>query len=105
MIKNSELANINDETVGWITVNKTKVNYPVVQHTDNNYYLKHDFKKNNNAYGWIFMDYRNNIYNMSDNTILYGHNSVKDAMMFGSLRYTTNESWYKNSENQIIKRF
>ena len=97
-----ELANINDETVGWITVNKTKVNYPVVQHTDNNYYLKHDFKKNNNAYGWIFMDYRNNIYNMSDNTILYGHNSVKDAMMFGSLRYTTNESWYKNSENQII---
>ena len=97
-----ELTNINDETVGWITVNKTKVNYPVVQHTDNNYYLKHDFKKNNNAYGWIFMDYRNNIYNMSDNTILYGHNSVKDAMMFGSLRYTTNESWYKNSENQII---
>ena len=97
-----ELANINDETVGWITVNKTKVNYPVVQHTDNNYYLKHDFKKNNNAYGWIFMDYRNNIYNMSDNTILYGHNSVKDAMMFGSLRYTTDESWYKNSENQII---
>ncbi len=97
-----ELSNINDETVGWITVNKTKVNYPVVQHTDNNYYLKHDFKKNNNAYGWIFMDYRNNIYNMSDNTILYGHNSVKDAMMFGSLRYTTNESWYKNSENQII---
>ena len=97
-----ELAKINDETIGWITVNKTKVNYPVVQHTDNNYYLKHDFKKNNNAYGWIFMDYRNNIYNMSDNTILYGHNSVKDAMMFGSLRYTTNESWYKNSENQII---
>ena len=96
-----ELSNINDETVGWLTVNNTKVNYPVVQHTDNDYYLKKDFNKNNNAYGWIFMDYRNNIYNLSNNTIIWGHN-LKSGLMMGTLRYVTNESWYKNPENQII---
>jgi len=47
------------------------------------------------------MDYRNNIYNMSDNTIIYSHN-IKAGLMFGTLRYTLNESWYKNAENQII---
>lgn len=97
----NELSSINDETVGWITVNNTKVNYPVVQHTDNDYYLKKDFNKKTNSYGWIFMDYRNNIYNLSNNTIIWGHN-LKSGMMFGTLRYTTNESWYKNPDNQII---
>ena len=96
-----ELSNINNETVGWLTVNNTKVNYPVVQHTDNDYYLKKDFNKKTNSYGWIFMDYRNNIYNLSNNTILWGHNS-RTGLMFGTLRYVTNESWYKNPDNQII---
>ena len=96
-----ELTKINNETIGWLTVNNTKVNYPVVQHTDNEYYLKRDFNKNKNSYGWIYMDYRNNIYNLSNNTIILGHN-LKNGMMFGTLRYATNESWYKNSDNQII---
>ena len=96
-----ELSNINDETVGWITVNNTKVNLPVVQHTDNEYYLSHDFNKKKNSFGWIYMDYRNNIYNLSDNTIIWGHN-LKNGMMFGTLRYMTNESWYKNPDNQLI---
>lgn len=96
-----ELLSINNETIGWLTVNNTKVNYPVVQHTDNDYYLKRDFNKNSNSYGWIYMDYRNNIYNMSNNTIIWGHN-LKNGMMFGTLRYVTNESWYKNKDNQII---
>lgn len=96
-----ELIKINNETIGWLTVNNTKVNYPVVQHTDNEYYLKRDFNKNKNSYGWIYLDYRNNIYNLSNNTIILGHN-LKNGMMFGTLRYTTNESWYKNSDNQII---
>ncbi|MBQ3021152.1 MAG: class B sortase [Bacilli bacterium] len=96
-----ELGKINDETVGWLTVNNTKINYPVVQHTDNDYYLKRDFNKKNNSYGWVYMDYRNNVYNMSNNTIIYAHN-LKNGMMFGTLRYATNESWYKNEENQII---
>lgn len=96
-----ELLKVNNDTVGWLTVNNTKVNYPVVQYTDNDFYLKRDFNKNKNSYGWIYMDYRNNIYNLSNNTIILGHN-LKNGMMFGTLRYTTNESWYKNPDNQII---
>ena len=96
-----QLSSINEDTVGWITVNNTKINYPVVQSTDNEYYLNYDFNKKKNIFGWIYMDYRNNIYNLSDNTIIWGHN-IRNGMMFGTLRYATNESWYKNTDNQII---
>ena len=47
------------------------------------------------------MDYRNNIYNLSNNTIIWGHNS-RTGLMLGTLRYVTNPSWYKNPDNQII---
>lgn len=96
-----QLSSINEDTVGWITVNNTKINYPVVQSTDNEYYLNYDFNKKKNIFGWIYMDYRNNIYNLSDNTIIWGHN-IRNGMMFGTLRYATNESWYKNADNQVI---
>ena len=96
-----ELSKVNEDTVGWLTVNNTKVDYPVVQYTDNDYYLKRDFNKKKNSYGWIYMDYRNNIYHLSNNTIIMGHN-LQNGMMMGTLRYALNESWYKNPENQII---
>lgn len=96
-----ELSKINPDVVGWIKVNNTKIDYPVVQSTDNKYYLKRDFNKKSNSMGWIYMDYRNNIYNLSNNTIIMGHN-IKAGLMFGTLRYATNESWYTNPENQII---
>ena len=47
------------------------------------------------------MDYRNSINVMSQNTIIYGHN-INGGLMFGSLRYTLNPSWYKKATNQII---
>ena len=96
-----KLLAINSDTVGWLTVNNTKINYPVVKATDNDYYLKRDFNKQKNSMGWIYMDYRNNVNVMSQNTIIYGHN-INGGLMFGSLRYTLNESWYKKTTNQII---
>lgn len=99
----SELLAINNETVGWIKVNNTKVDYPVVKHSDNNYYLNKDFYHNNNVNGWIYMDYRNNIDNLSDNTILYGHTNYSDYnLMFGSLINTIKEAWYTNEANTYI---
>ena len=96
-----ELKEINDDTIGWITVNNTNINYPVVQAEDNDYYLKRDYFKNKNRHGWIFMDYRNDSNNLSKNTIIYGHN-LANQKMFGTLRYALNSSWYKKSNNQII---
>ena len=96
-----KLKEINNDTVGWLTVNNTKIDYPVVQATDNDYYLYRDYYKTKNRHGWIYMDYRNNIEDLSDNTIIFGHN-LANQKMFGTLRYVTNPSWYKKSSNQII---
>lgn len=96
-----KLLEINSDTVGWLTVNNTKIDYPVVKSTDNDYYLNRDYYKNKNRHGWIYMDYRNNIDDLSDNTIIFGHN-LSNQKMFGTLRYVTNSSWYKKSSNQII---
>lgn len=91
----------NKNTVGWITVNNTKINYPVVQSDDNSYYLNHDFYNKKNSLGWVFMDFRNNPKDLDTNTILYGH-KMKSGMMFGSLTDALKKNWYLNKENQII---
>lgn len=95
------LLKMNKDTVGWIYVKNTKINYPVVQGTRNNYYLWRDFNKKRNNYGWIFMDYRNNPNNLDQNTIIYGHN-VKEGIMFGTMRTMMNPSWYNNRDNRLI---
>lgn len=97
-----DLLKINPDTVGWLRVNNTKIDYPVVQNKDgNSYYLNRDFKQNKNSMGWIFMDYRNNPDTLDKNTIIYGHN-IKTGIMFGTLKNTLSSSWYKNKDNYII---
>ena len=97
----NELMKKNDDTVGYLMVNNTKINYPVVQASTNSYYLNRDFNKRKNSMGWIFMDYRNNPTNLDKNTIIYGHN-IKQGIMFGTLKYALNSSWYRKESNQII---
>lgn len=95
------LKKINSDTVAWIKIENTKINYPVVQDGTNSYYLEHAYDKKHNTMGWIFMDKRNNPENLDQNTIIYGHN-VKSGLMFGTLKYLLNDSWYKVPSNQII---
>lgn len=97
----NELKKKNKDTIGWIKVNGTNVNYPVVQTNNNEYYLKHAYDGSNNKAGWIYLDYRNNINNLDKNTIIYGHGRV-DKTMFGSLRSIMTESWYNNKNNHIV---
>lgn len=96
----SELKKINDETVGWLKVNNTNVDYPIVKHSDNDYYLNHSFSKKTNINGWLFADYRNNINQLDANTIIYGHNDGN--IMFGSLKKVLNKEWYTNTNNHIV---
>ncbi len=91
----------NSDTVGWLKVNNTLIEYPIVQTNNNEYYLKNDFNKNRNIFGWVFMDWRNNHEELNQNTILYGHNSRK-KVAFGTLKYALNKDWYTNEDNQII---
>lgn len=92
----SNLIKENKETVGWIQVPNTKINYPVVQSTDNEYYLNHNFYKSYNLAGWIFMDYRN-ILNNDSNIIIYGHNRL-DESMFGTLKKLLKDEYHKSNK-------
>lgn len=98
----SDLKKINSETMGWIQVLGTNINYPFVQHNDNEYYLDHSFKRKINGAGWVFLDSRNNIENLDKNTIIYAHGRI-DSIMFGTLKNITKSSWYENKDNHIIR--
>ena len=98
----SELKSINPDTIGWIYINNTNINYPFVQGQDNSYYLDHSFDKKYNIAGWLFADFRSNFNEFKKNSVIYGHGRI-DQLMFGSLNNVLEESWYTNEENQIIK--
>ena len=94
--------NKNTETVAWLQVNGTNINYPVVQHKDNNYYLEHDFYKRKTNIGWVFADYRDNFDPFNNNTIIYAHNLV-NRTMFGQIPYMLKPNWQSNPNNYYIK--
>lgn len=97
----NKLKEQNNETVAWIKVNNTSVEYPVVRATNNSFYLNHSFDKSKNSAGWIFADYKNKFDNTDKNIVIYGHN-MKDNSMFGSLKNILNSDWYDNEENTNI---
>ena len=100
-VRISDLKKSNSDTVAWISVDGTTINYPIVQTSDNDYYLNHSFDKSFKMSGWTFMDYRNNI-NMTDyNTIYYGHNLL-NMTAFGSIANIFTEDWINNSNHSII---
>lgn len=98
----NELKNQNKDTVGWIQVNGTNINYPFVQTTNNDYYLTHAFDNTYNDAGWVFLDYRNNIKDLNKNTIIYAHSRL-DTSMFGTLKNVLHTEWINNPDNFIIK--
>ena len=70
----NELIKKNSDTVAWIQVNNTNINYPVVKANDNDYYLNRSYDKKSNEAGWVFMDFRNSGTLNDKNTIIYAHN-------------------------------
>lgn len=97
----NKLKTFNSDTIGFIKVMGTNINYPFVQTLDNDYYLNRSYDKTYNNAGWIFLDYRNNKFN-DKNTIIYGHGRI-NGTMFGSLKDTLKSSWQNNKDNYIIK--
>lgn len=96
----AKLMATNKETVGWIEIKDTRVNYPIVKHNNNSYYLFHSFDHSINDAGWIFLDYRNDFSKMKSNNIIYAHGRV-DGSMFGSLKYLLNDDYYKNKDHKV----
>lgn len=84
----------NAGMVGWIQIEGTNIDYPVMQTpADPDYYLHHDFEKNYTDYGCPFAQVNCDVQAPSDNVILYGHN-MKDGSMFADLaKYRSKDFW------------
>ncbi len=82
--ENIDLKEINPDYMGWINIENTPIDYPVVKGKDNEFYLTRDFNKKYLALGSIFMDYRNKGFE-DKNVVIYGHH-MRDKSMFGSLK-------------------
>lgn len=91
----------NPDTVAYLKVNNTNIDYIVVKGQDNSYYLNHNFNKEYNISGWVFTDYRNKIDSNDKNLVVFAHDT-KDGSMFGSLKNILKENWYTNKDNQVI---
>ena len=95
----TDLINKNSDCIGWLRINGTKIDYPIMQKKDNpQYYLRRDFNKQYSYMGTPFMDSMCDV-NYDNNLIIYGHN-MKDGKMFADLlKYRDKE--YCESHNII----
>lgn len=87
------LKEMNDDVVGWITIDDTKIDYPIMQGDNNEAYLTRNYHGDKSIAGSIFMDYRNDITLNENNFILYGHR-VKDGSMFQHLTKYLEEDFF-----------
>lgn len=89
-----KLRGINPEVFGWLTVENTHINYPLVQGEDNLKYGNTDARGEFSLSGSIFLDCRNHKDFSDMNHILYGHHMDKDAM-FGELEYFQEQTYFE----------
>lgn len=90
-----ELLQRNRKLIGWIKIEGTNIDYPVMQTTDNEYYLTHNLNQEYDQNGTIFMDKDCDVLKPSTNYILYGHHML-NGKMFGQLDQYLNESFYED---------
>ena len=83
-IINKEGISEKKNVVGWLSINGTNIDYPVVQTVDNDFYLNHNYLGDKNLKGSIYMDFRNDGIGEDRNHIIYGH-KIFDGSMFSDL--------------------
>lgn len=95
----------NPDVVGWIYIPGSKINYPVTQGEDNDFYLEHNWRGEKLASGSIFLECQNSNDFTNYNTIVYGHNMVSGSM-FGALRnYASQKYWEKHPYIYILTEY
>lgn len=100
MLQVKQLQEQNADIVGWLEIENTNMNYPVLQGTDNRYYMTHNYKKESSKNGSIFLDANYNWNIPSNNLLIYGHN-LGNGMMFQELLKYEKESFYQ--EHPVIR--
>ena len=92
--KYADVYNANTDFIGWLSIEGTNINYPVMQTPNNpDFYLKHSFDKGYSEYGVPYMQ-ENCRLGLSDNCIIYGHH-MQDGSMFANLCKFESEDFYK----------
>lgn len=94
------LYNSNKRLIGWLKIDDTKIDYPVMQTTNNEYFLNHNFNQQTDRNGALFLDKDCDVLTPSTNLIIYGHH-MKSGNMFGTLDKYSSEEYYK--EHPIIQ--
>ena len=95
MLQLEELQNINTDIIGWLEIEGTNINYPVLHGTDNDFYLNHNYKKESSWAGSLFLDKDFDIVNGSSNYLIYGHRNGQ-GLMFETLLKYSNKNFYEN---------
>jgi len=90
-----ELLKQNEDVVGWITIEGTQIDYPVLQSSNNETYLTENYNQGNSRAGSIFLDYRNDITSSGLNTVVYGHR-MKDGSMFQHLTKFLDKDFFES---------
>ena len=98
MLQLRELKKQNSDIVAWLEIANTKIDYPVLQTTDNEYYMTHTYQKEYSADGSIFLDKDYNWDLPSSNLLIYGHNN-RNGNMFEELLKYEDENYYKEHPN------
>lgn len=83
----------NDELVGWLSIEGTRIDHPVLQNEDDEYYLHHDFYGKDSKYGCLYVRGQADL-EAGTNFIIYGHH-MKDGAMFGDLDLYAEEGFYR----------
>ena len=91
----NELLKQNPDVVGWITIDGTQIDYPVLQSSNNETYLTQNYNNSESRAGSIFLDYRNDITSPGLNTVIYGHR-MKDGSMFQHLTKFLDDDFFEN---------
>lgn len=89
------LREVNPDVTGWIRIPETKVDYPILQGEDNDFYLNHTWEKEPNSLGSIFLEHQSSPDLTDYNTIIYGHN-MKNGAMFGDLDLFSLQRFWEN---------
>lgn len=97
----SSLKELNPDTIAWVYFETMDINYPIVQGEDNDFYLHHDFYKEDSTSGCIFMDTESSPDFSSYNSFIYGHN-MKNKSMFAKLNQYADEEFYRANTTFLI---
>lgn len=91
---------LNKKLIGWVKIDDTYIDYPVLQTSNNEYYLDHNFDQEQDKNGSIFLDKNCTILPRNTNLIIYGHH-MRSGRMFGQLTRYSSEDFYE--EHKLIQ--